>query len=344
MGRKDISRARKIKTIGITFNLKKKGGKLGQYEEYDEAATIEALKGEIEKLGFKVELFEQNHSFPEKIRAKKPDFVFNIAEGIGASRGRESQVPCVLESLGLPYSGSDPISIGITLDKYFTNVFLLSSGVPVPEMHLVRDGKDMEALKYLFDVKKRYIVKPRWEGSSKGIFLRSVVKDFKSFKRLSEEIIREFRQPALIEEFLEGAEVTAAVAGNGQAEVLGMMKITPTDVPEKDFLYSIETKREWKKKVRYESEGSLSERTRKDVRECAAKAYKALELRDISRIDFRLDGRGVPRIIDINPLPGLSPAYSDLPILYRLKGGTYSDLVKTILRGSLERHGFDCRF
>lgn len=344
MGRKDIARPRRVRTIGITFNLKKKGGKLGQYEEYDEVETIEALKLEIEKLGFRVELFEQDDTFLKKIRVKRPDFVFNIAEGIGASRGRESQVPCVLESLGLPYSGSDPISIGITLDKYFTNVFLMASGVPVPEMHLVRDAKDIEAHKYLFCGKKRYIVKPRWEGSSKGIFLRSVVKDFAGFRKLAKEIIREFDQPALIEEFLEGSEVTAAVCGNGPTHVLGMMKITPTDVPEKDFLYSIETKREWKKKVRYESEEKLPEKTRRAVREYAAKAYRALELRDISRIDFRLDGRGVPRIIDINPLPGLSPAYSDLPILYRLKGGTYSDLVKTILRESLERHGFDCRF
>lgn len=334
----------RVKTIGITYNLKKKGVLLDEHEEYDEAETIEAIKKEFGKLGFRVLLFEQGEDLPARILRRKPDFVFNIAEGIGSSRGRESQVPCVLESMGIPYSGSDPVVLGITLDKYYTNLFLRSNGIPVPEMFLMSDDKEAEGLGRIFNGRKRYIVKPRWEGSSKGIFLRSVVKKHKDLRKRAAEVFDRYRQPALAEEFLEGDEITAGVLGNGTPRVLGMMKIVPTDVPQKDFLYSIETKREWKKKVRYEGENGIPAKTRRDLERYAVKAYNALELRDVSRIDFRLDGRGRPKIIDINPLPGLSPAYSDLPILYRLKGGTYSGLVKLILRESFKRHRFQCGF
>lgn len=333
-----------IKTIGIAFNLKKKGASLDEEEEYDEIETIDALKEELEKLGFKVSLFEQGNDFAEKVRAKKPDFVFNIAEGIGSSRGRESQVPCVLESLGLPYSGSDPISIGITLDKYYTGLFLRSYGVPVPAMYMVKDPENVLSFKKIFDGEKRYIVKPRWEGSSKGIFLHSVIKHHKGLEKTAGEVIRRYKQPAIVEEFLEGEEITAAVHGNSSAKVLGMMKITPTDVAQKDFLYSIETKREWRKKVRYEPETKIRAKVSAAIRKYAVEAYKALELRDIARIDFRLDTRGVPKIIDINPLPGLSPIYSDLPIMHRLNGGTYSELVRVILREAFKRHGISCKF
>lgn len=336
--------ANRIRTIGLTYNLKKKGARLDEHEEYDEIETIDAIKKEFIRLGFKVQLFEQGKDLSERILKKKPDFIFNIAEGIGASRGRESQVPCILESLGLAYSGSDPVSLGITLDKYYTSVFLRTEGLPVPDMFMVKDDDEAAALGRLFNGRKRYIIKPRWEGSSKGIFLRSVIKEHKEMKERAREIFTRYRQPAIIEEFLEGEEITAAVIGNGPARVLGMMKIVPTDVAQKDFLYSIETKREWKKKVRYEPEESVPRETRERIKEYAVRAYRALELRDISRIDFRLDAKRLPKIIDINPLPGLSPAYSDLPILYRLKGGTYPELVRMILKESFKRHGFRCDF
>lgn len=211
-------------------------------------------------------------------------------------------------------------------------------------MYMAGDDKSISVLKKLFDGKKRYIVKPRWEGSSKGIFLHSVVKHHKGLGDTAREVIKRYKQPALVEEFLEGEEITAAVCGNSSVKVLGMMKITPTDVAQKDFLYSIETKREWRKKVRYEPETKIPAKVSAAVRKYAVEAYKALELRDIARIDFRLDSRGVPKVIDINPLPGLSPVYSDLPILYGLKGGTYPELVRVILREAFKRHGFSCKF
>lgn len=327
-----------IKTIGITFNLKAKGVSDG-CEEYDEIETIASLKKEIEALGFKVRLFEQGESFLKEISDNRPDFVFNLAEGRGNFRGRESQLPAVLESLSIPYSGSDPISLGITLDKYLTNRLLRSANIPVPEMFMVKNMEELENLGNIFTGGQLFLVKPRWEGSSKGIFLNSLVSNFDDLRKRVENIFLKYQQPALIEEFLEKDEITVGVYGNRVARILGMMKIVPKDRTCDNFFYSFEVKQDWQNKVKYEPQESILESIQKLVQLCALRAYRELELKDIARIDFRLDSQNKPRIIDINPLPGLSPLCGDLPILYKLSGGNYNDLIKLILQEALSRYG-----
>lgn len=330
-----------VSNIAITCSLKKKGFCDEEYEEYDEVETVEHLKQEIERYGFKVVIIEQNDKFFENILAAKPDFVFNMAEGVGHTRAREAQVPCILESLKIPYSGSDPVTLGITLDKYTTSLMLKSAGIPVPWSVMVKNQKQTSALKNIFETGSFFIVKPRWEGSSKGIFLNSVVDNFRDLNRRVKTIFLKYKQPALVEEFLEEEEITAGVCGwEKSARVLGMMKIVPKDKNKKNFLYSLETKRDWQKQVDYENEKSIPKPVRSLIEEYALRACAVLELKDLARIDFRLDKKRVPKIIDVNPLPGLSPRYSDLPILYRLNGKTYSDLIKTILKESFKRHGF----
>lgn len=329
----------KVPSIGIAFNLKR-DHEDDKFEEYDEIETIESLKKEIEALGFDVLLFEQDDNFLKNITEKKPDFVLNIAEGIGTTRGRESQVPAVLESLGIPYSGSDPIALGVTLDKYLTHCVLKSAGIPVPEMFMVKDSQEVVKLKNIFETKKMYVVKPRWEGSSKGIFLNSVVDNFQDLKERVHEILDQYHQPALVEEFLENDEITVGVYGNnGVASVLGMMKIVPQQKSQKIFIYSIETKRDWQNKVKYEPQNKIPSSVQTKITQAVLAAFEALEIRDIARIDFRLDSHDNPKIIDVNLLPGLSPRYSDLPILYRLNGGAYPELIKTILQESFKRYG-----
>jgi len=336
-----MSRSRPKRTIGITFNLKNKKRSSDRDEEYDEIETIEALRRQVERNGFKVVLLEQSGDFLKKISLNRPDFVLNLAEGKGAGRGRESQVPCVLESLGIPYSGSDPVALGITLDKYLTSVILKSAGVPVPDMVMASDAAHIAGLKGIFKKHPVWIVKPRWEGSSKGIFSSSVVSNFNELKARVRIVLAEYKQPALVEEFLEKEEITAAVCGNGRsARLLGMMKIVSKDKSQKRFLYSLENKRDWESKIAYEPQENIRANVRRKIEGLALKAFAALELRDISRIDFRLDSRGLPRIIDINPLPGLSPRYSDLPILFKLRGGSYPELIKIILNEAMMRCGF----
>lgn len=333
-----------IKTIGIVFNLKKKGCSDDRYEEFDEPETIERLKDEIEKYGFTVILFEQNDSLATELVKGKPDFVFNIAEGFGNARGRESQVPCILESIGIPYSGSDPIALGISLDKYLTHVMLNAAKIPVPIMYMIKTESEIKRLSDIFSEKPRFIVKPRWEGSSKGIFLNSVVDNFSDLRERVRFVLSEYHQPALVEEFLEKDEITVGVCGNNaDVQVLGMMRIVHTDSSQPFFLYSIENKREWETKIKYESEGTIPVKIHDTIKKYAVQAFSALELRDFARVDFRLDKNNVPKIIDINPLPGLSPYYSDLPILYKLKGNSYELLVKTLLEAALKRYGISLK-
>jgi lysine 2,3-aminomutase len=328
-----------VRTVGIVFNLKKSDHAEDE-EEYDEVETIESIKKEVEKCGFQVKLFEQGADLTDNLRKNRPDFVLNIAEGVGRSRSREAQVPALLESLGIPYSGSDPVALGITLDKYLTGRLLKSADVPVPLTFMVEAQKEMHLLENIFQQNAKFIVKPRWEGSSKGVFLNSLVDNFADLEQRAAYIFSRYRQPAVVEEFIEKDEITAAVYGNETPRVLGMMKIVPKEESGEPFLYSLEIKRDWQAKVKYERQSSISAAIQKSIEKYALTAYRVLELKDIARIDFRVGCDDVPRIIDINPLPGLSPRYSDLPILCRLNGKSYPELVKTILREAFKRYGF----
>ncbi|MDD4003878.1 MAG: ATP-grasp domain-containing protein [Elusimicrobiaceae bacterium] len=333
-----------LNTIGLAFNLRKEGCVNEAYEEYDDIHTIESLRREIEKYGYEVLLYEQDDDFQARLRERRPDLMINIAEGIGTGRSRESQVPCLLESMGIAYSGSDPVALGITLDKYVTSALLDHAKIPVPAMHLVSAAEDLAGLPRIFRDGRRYIVKPRWEGSSKGVHDNSVVDNFADLKARAKDVLKKHSQPAVIEEFMPGDEITAGICGNNRPELLGMMKIEPT-VREKDyFLYSIEYKREWETKIVYRRQDTLGRKVRQAVEKYALAAFRCLELRDMARIDFRLDSKGVPHIIDVNPLPGMSPEYSDLPILVRLNGGTYTQLFERFLRTAITRHGFAVKF
>ncbi|MDD5746225.1 MAG: ATP-grasp domain-containing protein [Candidatus Omnitrophica bacterium] len=328
-----------VTAIGITFNLKKKNVCDDRYEEYDEIETIAALENEIKRCGFRVIRLEQNAALAEKLRRERPDFVFNIAEGLGAARSRESQVPCLLEGLGIPYSGSDPLALGVTLDKYLTHVVLNHAGVPVPRMVMFSRAADIDGCGDIFKTHKRFLVKPRWEGSSKGIFLDSLVSDMEGLRKRSAAVISAYHQPAVAEEFITGDEVTVGICGNKAPRVIGMMRIVPRDAGVKHFVYSQEVKRDWRRQVEYVSGATLPKAVQSRIQAAAIRAFAALELRDISRIDFRIDGKGLPRVIDVNPLPGLSPVYSDLCILCRLHKKSYPWLIRAILREALQRCG-----
>jgi D-alanine-D-alanine ligase len=208
-------------------------------------------------------------------------------------------------------------------------------------MYLVNSQKEIKYLERLrFGKDNRYIVKPRWEGSSKGIYNKSLVSSLKQCQKLTESVIDSYKQPVVVEEFLEGSEITVGLAGNHNVQVLGMMKIAHKNKDYKNFVYGLEVKRNWRKEVLYVPEVNIEPKLRKQIAETAIKAFKAFELRDAARIDFRLDEGGIARIIDINPLPGLSPVYSDLPILFKLKKKTYKQLMDIIIKTSLKRCGF----
>lgn len=334
----------RVSKVGITFNLRRQTAQDQPddlYEEYDCMDTVNSISREIERYGFTTCTLEQDDHFLRNIFINKPDFVFNIAEGVGSTRGREAQIPSVLESLGIPYSGSDGVSLSITLDKYLTHKILSSSGVRVPAFYHFASEEDFENSEEIFDFHELCIVKPRWEGSSKGVFKDSLAHNHTEMKDKVRRIWQMYNEPAIVEEFLPGDEITVGVIGNGTQRVIGMMRIVPVDSEDGPFLYSLKHKREWEQMIRYQGPETIEDYVRKNLSDAAKRAFKALDLRDVARIDFRLDANGIPRVIDVNPLPGLSPRYSDLIILNRLSGGQYTEIIRGILRESFHRNNLE---
>ncbi len=334
--------SRQIRRIGITFNLKKKAVSAGEsddrYEEYDCLETIQTLEREIRKLGFETERFEDDDTFLERISQNPPDFVFNIAEGRGSTRGRESQVPAVLESLGIPFSGSDSVALAVTLDKWLTHHMLAGCGAPVPDLFMFSCEADLRRSMEIFEKHETFIVKPRWEGSSKGVFPDSVVDNPVDLAKRVRRLWKNYRQPALVEEFLPGSEITVGVMGNRNPAAVGMMVIDAKAIGS-SAVYSLDHKRNWEEMVRYLGPETIDPDLRSVLSAEAVKVFRILELKDIARVDFRLDKNGVPKAIDINPLPGVSETYGDFPILYRMSGATYGSLIRRIFREAFQRQG-----
>jgi D-alanine-D-alanine ligase len=327
--------------IGITFDVKVEGPSVAELpddhqEEFDSPATIEAIVAVLRELGHEVEKLGDGRDMLRSIMNRPPDFVFNFAEGEGIARSREARVPAVLEMLGVPYTGSDPLTLAVTLDKDCAKRLVQSEGVAVPRGCIVEnlDGrplKEMDSKGLHFPV----IVKPAWEGSSKGIRLKSLVKEVRELEQAVQSIGRDHRQPVLVEEFIEGEELTVGVIGNHPPRIIGVMQVIPNQ-PDPDFIYCLEVKRDYLRRVRYECPAQLPSEVLNRVEDAALAVYRVLGCRDVARVDFRLRG-GVPYFLEVNPLPGLNPESSDLVILAKRVGWSYGQLIETILQVALDR-------
>jgi D-alanine-D-alanine ligase len=333
--------------IGITFDLKADLSDRPDLpddfqEEFDSPATVEAIARVLRGLGHQVELLGDGRELLERLLADPPEFIFNFAEGQGVGRCREARVPAVLEMLGIPFTGSDPLTLAATLDKDCAKRLVASAGVTVPRGAVIDPEADQGTLSsvlstFTFPV----IVKPAWEGSSKGIRNKCLVEHAGDLPAVVESIVRDHRQPVLVEEYIAGDELTVGVIGNAPARVLGVMRVVPNR-PTEHFVYSLEVKRDWQRQVRYECPARLADADMAAVSRSALMAYEALGCRDVSRLDFRLR-RGVPYFLEVNPLPGLNPDYSDLVILAKQIGMTYTDLVAAIIEAALKRVGRDVK-
>ena len=325
--------------IGIAFNLKPKNipKNLPEdiFEEYDSKEVIFALKNVFEKFNFEVVFLESGKNFLKKVLKEKVDFVFNIAEGFG-TRSREGHVPSVCEMLNIPYSFSDPLSLNITLDKEICKRFAKSINVRTPYFKVVKDLKEIKNLKF-----KKFpaILKLKNEGSSMGLRLSSKVNNIEELKERCFYLLKTYKEPILIEEFINGKEITVGIIGNyDNIRVLGMMEIRPRKLKQEDFIYSLEVKRNYKEEVDYVVPPQIKEETKKEIEKFSLKIYKMLGLRDASRIDFRLDKDEKPYFLEINPLPGLNPVTSDLPIMAYKLGINYEDLIREILKNAFSRY------
>lgn len=329
--------------IGLAFNLKREpeeGEPMDKYAEFDSMSTVNAIKSALESRGHSVVLLEADWRFPQTINEVKVDFVFNIAEGIKGS-ARESYVPVILDALGIPYTGSDGVTLAITLDKRITSEVLAYHNIPVPEHWVCYDAENIPET--VFPV----VVKPNCEGSSKGIRNNSVVMNREELKKMVRSVISTYKQPALIQRYLPGREFTVSIVGNGIPKVLPIVEITFDDLPEGMApIDSYEVKWIWDNPENpldpVVCPAKIDSGLEESIRDVALRSYAALGCRDMCRIDLRLDEKGIPNVIDVNALPGLIPdpkENSRFPKAAYTAGYSYEELINEILEHALRRTG-----
>jgi D-alanine-D-alanine ligase len=326
--------------VGLSYDLKETISLEGvapddALEEYDSPTTIEYIKRALEGSGHSTVKLGGGSDFIRNILQEKVDFVFNISEGLGNYRSREAQVPSVLEMLDIPYTGSDPQCLAVCLDKPLTKKLLKLAHIPTPEWRMIASRKELQKTswqKFPFPA----IAKPAYEGSSKGVHSNSLVENAGKADKTVSQMLETYHQPVMVEQFIEGDEVTVGILGNSPPRVLGMMRILPRKATRR-FVYTVEVKRDWKNLVDYECPARLKEETLKKISDYSLKAFKVLECRDFSRIDFRVSADGIPYMLEINPLPGLGD-YSDLVIMAGKLGWKHEALIASVFNAALERY------
>lgn len=318
--------------IGITFDLRSwyldRGFSMDETAEFDKQETIDAIEGTLQNLGYETEQIGNAFQLVESLASgKKWDLVFNIAEGLYGD-GRESVVPALLDQYRIPYTFSGPVIMGMSLNKHMAKLLVAESGVPVSPGCLIEKPEDTDNHNLVYPL----FVKPVSEGTGKGITRDSLVKNPEELKKIVSRLVTEFRQPALVEEYLPGREFTVGVTGTGDATtVIGGMEVICSD----NLPYSVEVKENYHLYCSYKP---LDPDIEEECRDVARKAWIALGAVDAGRIDLKADRKGRICFIEANPLAGLNPVHSDLPILARMYGMEYEMLLKTIVGEARKRY------
>jgi len=313
------------------------------FAEGDSMETINSIMNAIRSGGHKVFGIEADDSAPEILDQIRPDLVFNIAEGLFGDF-RESYIPLICERQGLPYTGSDPLTLAICLNKARTKEILNYHSIPTPIFRVVYPYQNYELRDFSFPA----IIKPIAEGSSKGIFDSSVVDDAEQAKNKVEESIARYNEPLIIEKFLDGDEFTVAVWGNGKdVEVLPIVAINYDDLPEgARRIYSYEAKWIWdtpKKPLEiFKCPAPLTYLQQRNIEDVIRDAYRVMNIKDWCRIDIRMDEQGIPHVLELNPLPGVLPNPEDnscFPKATRTKGYSYEAMINKVIEFARKRYG-----
>ncbi len=319
-----------------------------EFAEWDTQATVDAVADALAAFGSVIHL-EATAEFPERLRVERPDIVFNMAEGRGG-KNREAHVPAICEFFDVPYSGSDPLTLSLCLDKARTKEVLSYYGVPTPAFAVVESPAALAVLPP--GLRYPLFVKPIHEGSSKGITERNLCPTPADLHAQVLFLLESYAQPVLIEEFLPGAEFTCAVLGNGAgARVLPIVGLNFEALPAGALpVYGFEAKWVWDQPDSpldiFECPAPMPHRLRRAIETATLRAYRALGCRDWSRVDVRLDADGAPNVIEVNPLPGILPDPSDnscFPKAARAAGMSYAQLIQSCLTLAGERHGMRLR-
>jgi D-alanine-D-alanine ligase len=325
--------------IGITFDLKGAPAPAGApddlFEEFDDPTTVRAIAQVLRDLGHEPVELGNGPAMVRRLLDEPPDFVFNFAEGQGIGRSREARVPATLETLGIPYTGPDPFTAAVTLDKFAAKALIAAAGVKAPGGFICTTDDDLRAIVSAGHLPFTCIVKPAWEGSSKGVRGKCIIDSIHELIEFVRSHWRAYHQPILVEEFIHGEELTVGIIGNDPPQVVGTLHVLPQQREER-FIYSLEVKRDWQRRVRYACPPELPAGRVRVVEEAALRAYQALGCRDVARIDFRLRDE-VPYFIEANPLPGLNPQTGDLVILANNMGVSHAQLIERILTAAIKR-------
>ncbi len=323
--------------VGFTFNVKRIkpeiDGRKDDEAEYDAPSTIQAVREAIGAAGHEVIDLEATSELPNVLAATPVDVVFNMAEGI-KGRNREAVVPALLELLDIPYSGSDPAALSIALDKALAKRIVRQHGILTPNFVTLQTGKERlprELMKFPL------IVKPVAEGSSKGVHHTSVVETEAELREAAREMIAKYDQPALVEGYVAGREFTVGLLGERRPKVLPPMEVVFL-AAEKHPVYSFEYKQDWSSKIRYDVPARLPPAQLRALERAARECFIALGCRDVARVDFRMDEQGKVYFLECNPLPGLTPGWSDLVLIAKAAGIEYHALIAEILSGAIRRY------
>jgi D-alanine-D-alanine ligase len=329
-----------MKTVGLTYDLKTdyqfhEGDPPDANAEFDHDSTIEVISAAIESNGFRVKKIGNAPRLMEQIDNLGVDIVFNISEGLGG-RNRESQVPILLEMAKVPFVGSDALTLGVTLDKIMAKKIFISEGIATPKFFEIKslDGMlDTDHLNFPL------IVKPRFEGSSKGLSDNSRVEDMDGLKRQASLIVNAYKQPALVEEFITGQEFTVAIVGNDPAEALPVVQVEidgSVDLDDKFYTFA----RISSDRLKYICPARISDKLTKLIQDMAVKAYNSVDCLDFGRVDFRVDKKGEPYVLEINPLPSLSTE-DVFQLISNVTGITYQQMIGRILNCALKRYNLN---
>lgn len=320
--------------VGLTYDLKStwlaQGLTPEQVAEFDSEETIAGIESALNELGYQTErignIIELANAL---VSGKRWDLVFNIAEGYFGI-GREAQVPALLDAFQIPYVFSDPMVLSLTLHKAMAKHVIQGHGIPTAAFTLIRDLEDINSVNLQYPL----FIKPLAEGTGKGISGKSLVKNPSELFSHASELLHRYAQPVLVEEFLPGREFTVGITGTGKdATPCGIMEIIVVGNIENQ-IYSLHNKENYQSEVAY----NLPEKFITDwCYNIALASWRALECRDGGRVDLRLDKNGVPNFIEVNPLAGLNPVHSDLPILCRMNEISYVSLISRIMGSALKR-------
>jgi len=320
--------------VGLTYDLRQAYLDLGFSEEdtaeFDRVDTIDNIEKALHTLGYETDRIGNIWDLTRRLNAgDRWDIVFNIAEGLyGISR--ESQVPALLEAYNIPYTFSDPMVLALTLHKAMAKRIFRDQGIPTPEFSVIENPSDIEKVTLPFPV----FAKPLAEGTGKGIDGNSRIRDMFELQEVCTRLLSTYKQPVLVERYLPGREFTVGIVGTGaSARSVGVIEVILLDSAEQNA-YSYVNKEKCEELVEYRK---VSDHEAKMAEEIALTAWRGMECRDAGRVDLRSDEKGIPNVMEINPLAGIHPEHSDLPIICTHYGIPYNDLIKMIMDSALTR-------